>query len=274
MKKKTTRSQAAVHLVLVLLAGFTLFPFYLMLSSSVKYKIQIVEELWFPTMPLHFDNFSNAFRQIYPNLLNSIFVTAMIVLGVIIVSTMAGYAFVRFKMPGGQVLFLLIMALMMIPTFLMFLPQFVLVSKMGLLNTYAAQIFPPIGALAPLAVMLSRTFFSSLSISLYEAASLDGAGELKILWKIVVPLSLPVISIIAVIDSIAGWNNYIWPLMVASSNDVKPVIIALQGIASNMRNEQGVQLAGYVIASLPLLTFFLFATKQFVSGLSSGAVKA
>lgn len=163
---------------------------------------------------------------------------------------------------------------MMIPSFLLLLPQFVLVNKMGLLNTYAVQILPPVGALAPMAVLLARTFFSSLSVSLFEAASLDGAGEFMILLRVVIPLSMPVIATIAVIDSLAGWNNFIWPLMTASQESVKPVIIALQGIMSNSQNEQGVQLAGYVVASMPLLLFFIFATKQFVSGLSSGAIKA
>jgi ABC-type glycerol-3-phosphate transport system permease component len=272
--EKITVSQSLIHLQVFVLTLISMFPFYLMFTSSVKYKLQIIENLWFPALPFHFDNYANAFRQIYPFMLNSIIVTASIVLGVIIVSVLAGYAFVRFDMPGKNVLFILILSLMMLPSFLLLLPQFLLVSKMGLLNTYLVQILPPIGALSPMAVLLTRTFFSSLSASLFESASMDGAGELTILWKIVVPLSMPVIMTIAVIDTLAGWNNFIWPLLTASKENVKPVIIALQGIMNNNRNEQGVQLAGYVTASVPLLIFFFFATRQFVSGLSSGAIKA
>jgi len=87
-------------------------------------------------------------------------------------------------------------------------------------------------------------------------------------------MSGPIIATIAIMNSVAGWNNYIWPLMTATNNRVKPVVLALQGIAGTSQNNQGVQLAGYVIASLPLILFFSVATKQFVSGLSSGAVKA
>ena len=271
---RSSWGQLFIHVLTFILAFLTLFPFYLMVVSSVKYKMQIIENLWFFTLPFHFDNYANAFRQIYPFMVNSIIVTVGIVVGVIIVAVMAGYAFVRFDMPGKQILFLIIISLMMIPAFLLLLPQFVLVNKMGLLNTYAVQILPPIGALAPMAVLLARTFFTSIPSSLFESASIDGAGEIRILTKIVIPLSLPVISTIAIIDTLAGWNNFIWPLMTASQEQVKPVIIALQGIMSNQQNEQGVQLAGYVIASLPILLFFFFATKQFVSGLSSGAIKA
>ncbi|TBL79143.1 carbohydrate ABC transporter permease [Paenibacillus thalictri] len=274
VRRARNLQQIFIHIMLFALAFCTLFPFYLMVNSSFKYKMQIVDNVWFLTPPFHLDNYINAIRQISPFMLNSIIVTAGIVLGVVVVAVMAGYAFVRFDMPGGNLLFFLIISLMMIPSFLLLLPQFVLVNKMGLLNTYAVQILPPIGALAPMAVLLARTYFASLSTSLFEAASIDGAGELRILLSVVVPLSMPVIATIAVIDSLAGWNNFIWPLMTASKESVKPVIIALQGIMNNTQNEQGVQLAGYVAASIPLLLFFLLATKQFVSGLSSGAIKA
>lgn len=206
-------------------------------------------------------------------MLNSTIVTTGIVIGVLTVSTMSGYAFVRFDMPGKNTLFLIIISLMMIPSFLMLLPQFVLVNKMKMLNTYIVQILPPIGALAPMAVFLARTFFSFLPRSLFEAASIEGAGELMIYIRIVIPMSMPVIATIAVINTLAGWNNFIWPLMAASDDSVKPLIIAIQGIMNNQQNEQGVQLAGYVVASMPLLIFFFFATKQFISGLSSGAIK-
>ena len=103
---------------------------------------------------------------------------------------------------------------------------------------------------------------------------MEGAGEVRIYTQVLLPLSGPIIATIAILDCVAGWNNYLWPLISASADEVKPLIIALQGILINGQNDQGVQLAGYVIASVPLLLFFFAATKQFISGLSSGAVKA
>jgi ABC-type glycerol-3-phosphate transport system permease component len=267
--------QISIKCFLLFLVVATLFPFYLMLNSSFKYKMQIIDNIWVPSPPFHPDNYFNAFRQIHPFMLNSIITTAGIVIGVIIVATMAGYAFVRFfNMPGKKVLFIIIISFMMIPSFLVIMPQFILASKMKILNTYIVQILPPIGALAPLAILLTTTYYEGIPYSLFEAASIEGAGEFNIYTRILIPMSGAIIATVAIIDCVAGWNNYIWPLMTVSTEKVKPVIIAIQGIMSNQQNEQGVQLAGYVVASLPLLVFFSFATKQFVSGLSSGAIKA
>lgn len=267
--------QVIMHILLCFLVVCTMFPFYLMINASVKYKMQIVDNIWGITAPLHLENYINAFKQIYPYILHSVITTAGIVAGVILVATMAGYAFARFKdMPGKKFLFLLILSFMMVPAFLVLIPQFILVSKLKMLNTFIVQILPPIGALAPLAVFLTTTFYESIPYDLFEAASMEGAGELKIYIRVLMPLSGPIIATIAILDCVAGWNNYLWPLISASSDKVKPLIIALQGIVSNTQNDQGVQLAGYVIASVPLLLFFSMATKQFVTGLSSGAVKA
>ena len=265
----------AVHAVLIIGIIFTLLPFYLMIISSVKYKMQIIDNLWLPELTMHFDNYVNAFRQIDNYIWHSVIVTAGIVAGVILVSTMAGFAFTRFtSMPGRNVLFFIILSFMMVPAFLTLIPQFLLVSKMGMLNTFLVQILPPIGALAPMAIFLTRTHYEGIPRELYEAASVEGASEPQIFFKIVLPLSGPVVATIAILDCIAGWNNYLWPLISATGERVKPLIIALKGIVGNAQNDQGVQLAGYVIASIPLLLFFSMATKKFVSGLSSGAIKA
>lgn len=274
-KKKIKWNQLVVYIGILGLLILTLFPFYLMLNSSVKYNMQIISNLWFPSLPLHFDNYINAFQQVFSYMLNSLVVTTGIVIGVIFVATLAGYTFVRFTdMPGRNVLFFIILSFMMVPAFLVLIPQFMVVSNLNMLNSYIVQILPPIGALAPMAMFLSRTFFEDIPESLFEAASMEGAGEFKILTHIVYPMSGPVIATIAIMNCVAGWNNYTWPLMTATDKQVKPVVLALQGIVGNSQNYQGVQLAGYVIASLPLIIFFSFATKPFISGLSSGAVKA
>lgn len=274
-KRKFSWSQAFIHLVLAAMVVLTLFPFYLMLISSVKYKMQIVDNLWFPELEIHLDNYANAFGQIAPYILHSVITTAGIVGGVIVVSTMAGYAFTRFpQMPAKKLLFMILLSFMMVPAFLVLIPQFILVSDMNLLNTFTVQILPPIGALAPMAVFLVTTYCESIPFGLFEAAAIEGAGEWQIYSRILLPLSRPIIATVAILDCVAGWNNYLWPLISASDESVKPLIIAIQGIVSNVQNDQGVQLAGYVIAALPLLLFFSFATKQFVSGLSSGAIKA
>lgn len=261
------------YTVLWLLLLLTLFPFYMLLISSLKYRNQILHHFWTPTLPLHFDNYASAYEQIAPFILNSVIVTVGIMVLVILVSGLAAYSFARFEYPGKTFLYMAILSLLMVPGFLLLIPQFLLVKQMGLLNTYLGQILPTAAYISALATMLMRTFFEGLPNSLYEAAELEGAGDFKVLTHIVIPLSKPIIASVAIISALIGWNNYIWPLVITTGEKVKPVILALNSILSTADQGNSVQLAGFVIASIPLLILFAFSTKPFISGLTSGAVK-
>jgi ABC-type glycerol-3-phosphate transport system permease component len=124
-----------------------------------------------------------------------------------------------------------------------------------------------------MATFLMRAFFQNLPNSLLESAEVEGAGELRIFFGIVIPLSTPVIATVTIINFLAGWNNYIWPLVSTTGTKVKPVILALNTISGSVDQGISVKLAGFVIASLPLILLFIVATKPFISGITSGAVK-
>jgi ABC-type glycerol-3-phosphate transport system permease component len=262
-----------VYAGLVFLLVLTLFPFYMLLISSFKHFDQMILEFWTPSFPLHGDNYASAFRQIAPFIWNTVFISSCIVVGVIIISSLAAYSFVRFDYPGKNALFLLILSLMMIPGFLLLIPQFMLVQKLDMLNTYQGQIFPPMAFGASMATFLMRAFFEGIPKSLLDAADTEGASEWRIYASIVMPLSLPVIATVAILNFLAGWNNYIWPLVATTGDSVKPVILALSTVTGTLDQGISVKLAGYVISSLPLLAFFFLATKPFISGITSGAVK-
>ncbi|MFE5317628.1 carbohydrate ABC transporter permease [Paenibacillus sp. NPDC056579] len=259
--------------VMTLLLLLTLVPFYMLIITSLKYRDQVIHQFWSPALPLHLNNYVQAFLQLGPYLWNSILITAGIIICVLVNSTLAGYAFARFSFIGKGIAYYLIIMLMMVPSFLILIPQFILFRDLGLINTYWAQIFGPMAGASAMATMLIRTFFEGLSNSLLEAAEIEGAGDVRIYWQIAVPLSLPVISTVAVINALLGWNNYVWPLVVTSGDKVKPIILALGSVHGPLDQVQGLQFAGYVISSVPLLLLFIFATKSFVSGITSGAVK-
>ncbi|GAA4830152.1 carbohydrate ABC transporter permease [Paenibacillus vulneris] len=264
---------AANYSVLTLLLLLTLVPFYMLVISSLKYRDQVIHQFWSPSLPLHVNNYAQAFVQLWPYLWNSLLITSGIIICVLVNSTLAGYAFARFSFFGKGVLYYLIIMLMMVPSFLILIPQFILFKNLGLINTYWAQIFGPMAGASAMATMLIRTFFEGLSRSVLEVAEVDGAGDVRIYWQIAIPLSVPILSTVAVINALLGWNNYVWPLVVTSGDKVKPIILALGSVHGPMDQVQGMQFAGYVIASLPLLLLFLFATRTFVSGITAGAVK-
>ncbi|TBL78616.1 carbohydrate ABC transporter permease [Paenibacillus thalictri] len=271
--RKFSISAAAGHLALAVLLVLTLMPFYLLLITSVKFKDQIVFDFWSPAFPLHFENYAGAFLQTWPFILNSILITAGIIVCVLINSALAGYAFARFQFFGKEFLYFIVMILMMVPAFLLLIPQFILFKNLGLLNTYWAQIFGPMAGASSLAAMLMRTFFEGISGSLLEAAEMEGAGEVRIFWQFVLPLSKPVLATVTIINALNGWNNYIWPLVVTSGDKVRPIILALSNIKGPLDQVEGLQFSGYVIAAFPMLVLFSFATKSFISGITAGAVK-
>ncbi|MNI23403.1 L-arabinose transport system permease protein AraQ [compost metagenome] len=245
----------------------------MLIISSLKYTEQSIHNFWGVAFPLHLDNYTIAFKQIGPFIGNTILISSCIVIGVVFISSLAAYSFTRFNYPGKNVLFVLILSLMMIPGYLILIPQFLLVQKLGMLNTYQGQIFPPMAFGAAMATFLMKTFFEGIPKSLIEAADMEGAGEMQIFMKIVMPLSLPIVATVSIINFLSGWNNYIWPLVATNGDSVKPVILALSTVTGNMDQGIGVKLAGYIISSIPLLLLFIVATKPFISGVTSGAVK-
>jgi ABC-type glycerol-3-phosphate transport system permease component len=274
IKRVALAARAGQGLSIAVLLLLTVFPFYMLVIASLKDRDQMINQFWTPALPFHFNHYMSAWLQVWPYLLHSLLITSGLIALVLLNSILAGYAFARFQFFGKTVLFYLILMLMMVPGFLLLIPQFILFKHLGLINTLAAQILGPMAGASSMATLLMRTFFEGIARGMMEAAELEGAGEWKILTRIVLPLSLPVVSTVAVIQALLGWNNYIWPLVITSGNKVKPVILSLSGITGPMDHVQGIQLAGYVIASLPLLVLFLAATRTFVSGITAGAMKS
>ena len=166
-----------------------------------------------------------------------------------------------------------ITALLMVPFFAILIPQFVLVRDMGLYNTYVGQFLPVAAGDTALATMLMRTFFQSISKSVIESAKVEGCNSFQLFWKIVLPLSKPIVSTVAIVSGLYMWNDFIWPTVVTSGEDVMPIAVAITKIVVPFSQGDGVAYAGYVIAAIPILVLFSLASKQFVKGMMAGAVK-
>jgi ABC-type glycerol-3-phosphate transport system permease component len=261
------------YAVILFLLLITVFPFYMTLLNSFKDRVGIIKQFWGIPTALHWENYATASRYLWPFLIHSAIITASIVAGVLLLSSMAAYSFSRFQFPGKELLYILIVMLFMIPGFLLLVPQFVLIKNMGLLNTYTGQVLPPMTVGATMATMLMREFFSNIPRGFFEAAEMEGAPERTIFLRIAIPLSLPVIAVVAILNTMSGWNNFIWPLVITSGDAVKPVVLALGRIPGTVQQGMSLQLAGYVIASIPLIALFAFANRAFVAGVTSGSIK-
>ncbi|MEV6156551.1 carbohydrate ABC transporter permease [Nonomuraea sp. NPDC052129] len=253
----------------------TLAPFAWMFLGSVKPTGEIVAypSSWLPRSPT-LDNFELLLSKQSFGLyfFNSALVAAVCVMGNLLFCSMAGYAFAKMEFAGKRLLFGLVLTMLIIPGTTTFVPLFVLVSNMGLSNSYLGLILPFL--VTPLGVFLMRQFIQDIPDSLVEAARLDGAGETRIFLRVIVPLCRPALATLAILTFLAQWNNFLWPLVIAQTEDhyTLPVALALFSVGANGTN-YGLLLAGAVTVVTPILVLFLFLQRQFVQGIANTGIK-
>ncbi|MEL7977535.1 carbohydrate ABC transporter permease [Isoptericola sp. F-RaC21] len=264
------RPQVGVHVGLVVLVVASLAPYVFMLVTSLKDNQQYHENFWAPAFPFHWENYATAWEQVRPYLIASVIVAAASVVGIVAVSLLAAFVFARFSFPGRNALFALIAALMMVPSIASLIPLFVMMRNLELLNTYWVLIIPHIATGAVLGTIIMRTFIAGIPQTLFDAAQLDGASHLRIFRSIMMPLSLPVIGTVALVNVQGVWNDFFWPLLTISENDLRTMSVGLLFFQGQSGTEFGPLFAGYLLASLPLLLLFVFFSKYFLAGVQGG----
>ncbi len=261
------------RVLLGLLLILTLLPFYLLVLNSFKWQNDIVLNPWMWNGAEHITNYTKALVQVARPMVNSLIVTAAVVVGTILCSLLAAYAFMRFKFFGSNALYFGIIAMLMIPGYVMLIPQFIQINDLGLYNTYFGLILPPTAFNVAMGTFLLRTSMESISNSLLEAADIEGAKDLTILGRIVLPLSYPTIATVMIMTGLSSWNNYLWPLVASTGEKTQQITVALTKMVKSLAEGEGILFAGYVIASLPLIILFCFSSKYFIAGLTQGSVK-
>lgn len=262
-------SRILFYILLIL----TLLPFYLLVVNSFKNTAGIIKDPFSVPDVLYIINYELALPQIVKPMLNSVFVTLAIIVITCVLSLLAAYAFARYQFFLKEVLYFGVIALLMIPGFVLLIPQFVQVVDLGLYDTYAALILVPAAYQVAMGTFLMRSSIEGMPKSLFEAAELAGANDLQILRYIVVPLSRPILATVSIMTGLSAWNNYMWPLVASTSEETRQISVALNQLVYDAVQGKGVQLAGYVCASLPIVIMFCLASKSFIEGLSQGAVK-
>lgn len=250
-------------------------PFIWMTLSSLKPEAEIRQSppTWWPrTFTL--ENFQELFTRLdFPQFFtNSAVVAVAVTLGNLVFCSMLGYAFAKIDFWGRDWLFRIVLSTLMIPAITLLVPLFVLVSSLGLVNTYAGLILPFLAT--PFGVFLMRQFISSLPDELIDAARVDGASELRIFARVIMPLCRPALATLGILTFLGSWNNFLWPLVVASSEDkyTLPVALALYSVGQN-KTQFGLMLAGAVVVVLPVLLVFLALQRHIIQGVATTGIK-
>ena len=215
-KLKKGKSSHIPEIILIFFVILTIAPIYIMIVTSLKDQNEIVTNFWgFASTP-HWENFSKAWSVISKYVVNSFIITPAICIGVIAVSVFAGYAFAKLELPAKEVLFTVVMMFQMIPIGLLLIPMYLNVLSMHLNDTYWGVILPGISAGSIVATVLSRSFFEGIPDSIFEAARIDGANEIRIVMRMVLPISLPIVGTIFLQTFFSKFNEFMWPFIVLS----------------------------------------------------------
>ena len=265
-----------IYVVMIVLVVVMVTPFAWMLSTSLKAQQYILETppRLFPS-PITFESYAGLAERIdlARVVFNSVFVAVSTTAGQIIISAMAAYAFARLEWRGRNLVFMLYLATMMVPSVVMVIPQFILIRQLGWVNTYAALIVPSL--FNAFGTFLLRQSFLGLPKDFEEAAYVDGANPFTIFWRIMLPLNLPAIATLVVLSFMGSWNSYLFPLFVARKEEVITLPVALGVLQAGPRalTEWNLVMAGAVITVLPILIVYLLAQKWFIQGIVSSGIK-
>nr|WP_246855044.1 carbohydrate ABC transporter permease [Cellulomonas sp. Y8] len=268
-------ARTLVYVVLALALVATLVPFAWMFLGSVKPQAELLRRppTWWPESTT-WDNFQAWFTRLDFGTFftNSAIVAVFTVAGTLVFCSMVGYALAKLEFPGKRALFVCVLVTLMVPGVVTFVPLFVVVSKLGMVSTYPALILPFLAG--PLGVFLMRQFIREIPDSLIEAARIDGASEVRIFARIVMPLCGPALATLAILTFLSSWNNFLWPLVVAQSEDMYtlPVALSLYSVGQNATN-YGVLLAGSVLIITPVLLLFVALQRYFTQGIAATGIK-
>lgn len=262
------------YIVLTVFAVFALFPFYWMVITALRPASEVLQrppKLW-PSQ-FHFENIVHGltiepFADFFKN---SLIVAVVAVTVTAFINLLAGFAFAKYRFRGRTFLFLIVLSTLMIPQQITMVPNFIIVSKLGWLNSYAGLIVPTCAE--AFGLFLSRQFITSIPDELLEAARIDGAGEFRIFRSIILPSSKPLISVLIIFTFMWRWNDFLWPLVVVNNKKMYTVQLGLAMMqGENFINWNDLMAAASIVALPAVLVFFIFQ-KQFVQGVTTTGMK-
>ncbi|MEW6101302.1 MAG: carbohydrate ABC transporter permease [Candidatus Omnitrophota bacterium] len=273
-KTKRAVLNTLIHLFLISVAVSCIYPLLWMVSSSLKTQETIFRDLSLIPHQFNFQNYILAWQKggFGRYFINSIFYTSSVVFGIVIVSSMAAYAFSRLRFPGRNFIFIIFMAAMMIPIPGSFVALYVLLNKLHLRNTPIGYILCMINVGLSTSIFLLKTFFDKMPKELEDAARIDGCSKLGIWWHVALPLAKPVLAVVVVFNALNVWNEYILALIIFDSKHFMPLQVAIQVFQGEFVTNYPLLMAGLTITALPIILVYLFMQKYIIKGVTQGAI--
>ena len=272
-RRRLYRGDGWRTLAMGILCVLMIAPLVMAVIISLKSPSQFTRVPFLPTWPLRWENYEFAVQIISQFLLNSIIASGATVIGVLLLSSLAAYSFAQIRFPGRTFVFYAVLALMMVPASLTLVPSFVLIRDLRLINTYWSLILPWIAGGQLIGILILRAFFESLPGEMFDACRIDGASDWQIYWHVALPLTRSMLGVVAVLNILGTWNNLIWPTLTLSERKMWPLTPGLYSYMEQYYTSYGRVMAGLLLGSIPLVILFVFTSRLFVEGLTSGAIK-
>ncbi len=273
-----SRKNLITYLILFAGAFVSLIPFIWMISTSLMSLGEALGTAFFPSQ-LHFENYAEAWRraQFSEYFINSILITLITLSGELTFSIFAAYAFARIEFPGRDLIFSIMLSTIMIPAMVLIIPNFLTVTWLGRIgpipwiNNWPALTIPFMGSI--FSIFLLKQFFAQVPDELFDAAQIDGAGHLRFLFQVVLPLSKAPLMVILVLSFIGTWNSLAWPMLVTNTPDWRPISVGLMNFVDEAGQLVNLTMAGAFITIIPILIIYFFTQKQFTDSIARSGLK-
>jgi multiple sugar transport system permease protein len=273
-KRKRDTFDIISNIIVIFFALLSLFPLYWLITSSLKNSAAVVKMPpdWFPKT-FNLDNYVDVFSN-QPALqwtFNSITVSLVSTIALIIVSSLAAYAFSKLQFKGKNIIFIIFISSLMVPKEVLIVPLYRIVDSLGMVNSLHGMIWPNVAT--AFGVFLLKGFFDNIPDSLRESARMDGASELRTFFKIMLPMVKPGIGALFILYFVQVWNDYVWQLVIGQDESVKTLMVGTATLMQDLNPNFAYKMAGATVAAIPLLVIFIFFQRYFTSGLTAGAEK-
>lgn len=262
------------YIFIVFMTIVTLFPFiYMIIAGFMTFQesISIPPTLW--PAKFQWGNINEVFEAapFVRYFFNTVFVSGITTLGTVLTTILAGFAFVKLEFKNKGILLLVMISLLMVPYEAIVFTNYRTIARMGLLDTYAALIIPSLASV--FYIFYFKNYLSSIPISYYKAAKIDGCTDLEFIWKIMIPLSKPALVTIGILSFISGWNSFLWPLLVTNSTKLRLLNNGLSAFATESGTSMHLQMSAATLTIIPVVIIYFIFKKQIIQGVAKNGIK-